>query len=159
MVVLIGWFQTFTWGWNTSCWLNHNMVDGRNPAVTSWYRSSSLYLHGFRHPKWCRISSISSITNGKQWIINKCWALPKHCKSGIVQLNNKVPFTKLIWINRWFTHFYRVLATPKPNDQESKCLSNGGWSTWLRKNMGQIGSFLQIGVKNKTSLLPPPSLR
>ena len=35
----------------------------RNPASTSWGNGSwSHYLRGFIHPRWCRISSINSIT-------------------------------------------------------------------------------------------------
>ena len=38
-------------------------VDGRNPASHLMIGSSSRYLQGFLHPRWCRMSSNSSINS------------------------------------------------------------------------------------------------
>ena len=47
---------------NTHKTKNENYtVDGRNPAPVE-VGSLSHYLQGFIHPRWCRISSINSIT-------------------------------------------------------------------------------------------------
>ena len=37
-------------------------VDGKNPAITSWYGKYPVILQGFIHPRWLfGISSINSI--------------------------------------------------------------------------------------------------
>ena len=46
-----------TMGW---CWWD--TVDGQNPAPVE-VGSLPHYLPGFNHPRWCRISSINSITS------------------------------------------------------------------------------------------------
>ena len=43
-------------------------VDGRNPAPVE-VGSLSHYLQGFIHPRWCRISSINSITTQCKYIV------------------------------------------------------------------------------------------
>jgi len=51
-------------------------VDGWNPEKTSWYGESTIIYRVFIHLRWCRISSINSITRWNEvWTKTSPWDL------------------------------------------------------------------------------------
>ena len=91
--------------------LNSITVDGKK-SCTSWDGKYPHYLQGFIHPRWCRISSINSIT--LFLIYQGCFL---HC--GIPPTESRIPATTIdtntyIWVidpggatghQPWLSHY------------------------------------------------------
>ena len=95
------------------------IVDGRNPAPVDRY-SLSHYLQGFRHPRWCRISSISSIlVKNARWKMNiSLWnghLIREHVVSGP---HLEIP----VWCRLFVSHYLAEWVVAVSN--------SNGFATW-----------------------------